>query len=158
MTCGGGQRLSPASLAGCLGPGALQNHARAHSTSIDTISFGFQMMDGPAASFAAPVEGVLIHGLHMEGARWEAASGAIAEPRPKELFAAMPVVWLRPAANRPPPAGRYACPVYKTLARAGTLSTTGHSTNFVLMMDVPSGTAEAHWIRRGVACFCEVVL
>lgn len=67
----------------------------------------------------------------------EALARAIAEPRPKELFAAMPVVWLRPAANRPPPAGRYACPVYKTLARAGTLSTTGHSTNFVLMMDVP---------------------
>eukprot|EP00668_Euglena_longa_P033659 GGOE01043258.1.p1 GENE.GGOE01043258.1~~GGOE01043258.1.p1 ORF type:complete len:629 (+),score=195.85 GGOE01043258.1:40-1887(+) len=138
--------------------GALQNHARAHRIPIDTISFGFQMMTGSPDSFDRPEEGVLIHGLHLEGARWDAAGGTITEPRPKELFSEMPVVWLQPQVHQPTPEGHYACPVYKTLARAGTLSTTGHSTNFVLLMDVPSMAEDAHWIRRGVACFCEVVL
>ena len=31
----------------------------------------------------------------------------------------------------------YKCPLYKTHNRKGTLSTTGHSTNFIFYVDVP---------------------
>jgi len=52
-----------------------------------------------------------------------------------------------------PKDGIYNCPCYKVLSRAGTLSTTGHSTNYVQNIELPSLNAEAKWIKAGVALF-----
>jgi dynein heavy chain len=47
----------------------------------------------------------------------------------------------------------YECPIYKTSKRAGILLTTGHSTNYVISINIPISPSHnpAHWVKRGVA-------
>ena len=149
--------------------GTIQNHARKHHFPIDTLEFEFQVMDnitmdesGGHRSVPVPEDGCFIHGLFLEGARWNRTKGVIRESKPRELFTEFPVIWLKPVQKGSETArlerekSLYSCPVYKTTQRAGTLSTTGHSTNYVLTIKVPSQESEKHWVRRGVAMLTQL--
>ncbi|KAG7263605.1 hypothetical protein CRUP_020855, partial [Coryphaenoides rupestris] len=98
------------------------------------------VMPTPASDIRVrPERGCYVRGLYLEGARWDPGAGRLAPSRPKELHTEMAVIWMVPRADRMPPAsGVYVCPIYKTLTRAGTLSTTGHSTNYVMAVELPS--------------------
>lgn len=60
---------------------------------------------------------------------------------------------LLPQKDREIPSGIYQCPVYRVLSRKGTLATTGHSTNFVMYVEIPSEREPAEWIKASVAGF-----
>lgn len=92
--------------------------------------------------------------MYLEGCKWDYKSHQLDDSDPKKLFTDIPLILLLPEVDRvPPKEGIYNCPVYKVLSRSGTLSTTGHSTNFVMMMELPTNEIEDKWIKAGVAAF-----
>jgi dynein heavy chain, axonemal len=137
--------------------GALQMYARKTRIAIDTLDFRSHIMPFMEDAVpAAPENGVYIYGLFVVGARWNFQSSRLDEMLPGTLISRMPCVWLEPALLKDiRPAKIYTSPVYKTSRRAGTLSTTGHSTNFITTIHIPSDYHEDHWIRRGVALLSE---
>jgi dynein heavy chain, axonemal len=142
--------------------GTLQNFARKYTYPIDTVSFDFKVMDHLSyeTCAAGPEDGCYIRGLFLEGARWNDESHQLDESRPKELYADVPVIWLKPVKGRErKEEGFYDCPLYKTLTRAGTLSTTGHSTNYVMNIELPTSAdkKQSHWVSRGTAMFCSLM-
>lgn len=71
----------------------------------------------------------------------------------------MPHIWLLPKKLEDINYGHsYVCPVYMTVERRGTLSTTGHSTNFILDIMLPMQRRHdtKHWIKRGVAMITQL--
>lgn len=102
----------------------------------------------------APENGCYVYGLYVEGCRWDYDMSTLAESNPKVLYTKMPHIYFKPAKSKDIVFNHcYTCPLYKTLERRGTLSTTGHSTNFVGMVELPMQKRHSskHWVKRGVA-------
>ena len=138
-----------------------------HEIAIDELSFDYKVLtpEESSAITATAADGCYIRGLFLEGAGWHLANNNLVESRPKELYISMPIIWLivdktKTIAEQTVAEKRhfYECPVYKTSERRGLLSTTGHSTNFVLFINIPMAAKDEqkHWIKRGVAMLTQL--
>uniref|UniRef100_A0A2K6FZX0 Dynein axonemal heavy chain 6 n=1 Tax=Propithecus coquereli TaxID=379532 RepID=A0A2K6FZX0_PROCO len=157
--------------------GTLQNHARKYNLPIDELSFKYNMIptyrDQAAVIEAAktvqfgqelpmdlelpsPEDGVLVHGMFMDASRWDDKDMVIEDALPGQMNPMLPVVHFEPQQNYEPNPTLYHSPLYKTGARAGTLSTTGHSTNFVVTILLPSKRSKDYWIAKGSALLCQL--
>ena len=163
--------------------GTLQNFARKYQIPIDMVAYDFVVLrpdEQEAATHSCPEDGSVVHGLFADSARFDVETHCLAEAHPRELFAPMPYIHMLPRhvhdlepvkghidlytidKTMPPYQGGtchvYMCPVYKTSVRFGVLSTTGHSTNFVIMMRIPMSEQhdQKHWVKRGVAMLTQL--
>uniref|UniRef100_A0A4X2K4X9 AAA+ ATPase domain-containing protein n=1 Tax=Vombatus ursinus TaxID=29139 RepID=A0A4X2K4X9_VOMUR len=95
-----------------------------------------------------PREGAYIHGLFMEGARWDVQAGTVVEARLKELTSLMPVIFVKAIpADRQETKQTYECPVYRTQTRGPT---------YVWTFRLKSKEKTAKWVLAGVALLLSV--
>ena len=129
-----------------------QNFARKYTVEIDKVDFDYFVRDAEEPDL--PEDGILVNGIMLEGCKWDYAAHCLTESDPKVLFTKFPTMHMLPMKTTEFHEFRhYSCPMYKTPDRRGILSTTGHSTNFVMDARIPIGedSTPAHWTKRGVA-------
>ena len=136
----------------------LQAHARKHRVPVDAVYLNFGVTEYASGDSvpSPPASGVFVDGIVVEAARWDPAAKCLSEPLPGVMTSALPVLHITPQHASAPSAAatpRYSCPLYKTAGRAGSLTTTGQSSNFVMSVDLPMrpGTHSDHWVLQGVA-------
>jgi dynein heavy chain len=64
-----------------------------------------------------------IHGVCLEGARWDRDEGCLKDSKPNELHPVMPVIIIKPVTTEDfVTEGYYQCPVYTNMQRANVYS------------------------------------
>lgn len=76
---------------------SLQAYARKTTTPIDALKFKTVVRDfGGDKVTESPDDGVNIHGLFIQGAKWDYGRRCIEDSEPKKPLVPFPVVWLEP--------------------------------------------------------------
>ena len=70
-------------------------------------------------------DGVLVHGLFMDGCRWSDSEEVVVDSIKGQMMSRLPTVHMIPCMDYEPAPNLYNSPLYKTSIRAGVLSTTG---------------------------------
>ncbi|XP_060515880.1 dynein beta chain, ciliary [Cylas formicarius] len=127
----------------------MQSTARRNELPLDKMCLQCDVTKKQKEEFtSAPRDGAYVHGLHMEGARWDVQAGIIMDSRLKELFPAMPVINIKAITqDKQDLRNMYECPVYKTRTRGPT---------FVWTFNLKTKDKPAKWTLAGVALLLQI--
>ena len=86
--------------------------------------------------------------LYVEGVQWSDVQMGLEESQPRTLYTRLSVKRRKRQINCT--IVRCTCLLYNMSERLGQLSTTGHSTNFIMYLQLGSGEMDPdHWCKRG---------
>uniref|UniRef100_A0A672ZPD5 Dynein, axonemal, heavy chain 11 n=1 Tax=Sphaeramia orbicularis TaxID=375764 RepID=A0A672ZPD5_9TELE len=127
----------------------LQSIARKNQWPLDRMSLTVDVTKKTKDDFGHPPrEGAYIHGLFIEGARWDIQSGIMSEAVLRDLTPAMPVMYVRAVLSEEQELkNTYECPVYRTKQRGSTYVWTFH---------LRTKHPPAKWVIAGVALLLSV--
>lgn len=141
-------------LAGFFNPQSLltaimQSTARKNELPLDKMCLHCDVTKKQKDDFTAgPREGAYVHGIFMEGARWDIQQGIIMESKLKELYPQMPVINIRALTqDKQDLRNMYECPVYKTRTRGPT---------YIWTFNLKTKDKPAKWTLAGVALLLQV--
>jgi len=94
-------------------------------------------------------DGAFIHGLSLQGARWDTPNNQLERAKPKEMFFPMPVLNCKGVlVDKAETSGVYQCPTYKTEMRGPT---------YVIQCQLKTKSPPAKWVLAGVAMIMDIV-
>ena len=127
----------------------MQSTARKNELPLDRMSLACEVTKKAKEEMQSPPrEGAYIHGLYMEGARWDIAAGSIVESRLKELHPLMPVMYIKALTqDKQEMRNLYECPIYKTRLRGPT---------YVWTFNLRTKEKPAKWILAGVSLLLQI--
>ncbi|KAM9837728.1 LOW QUALITY PROTEIN: dynein axonemal heavy chain 9 [Aulostomus maculatus] len=127
----------------------MQAMARRNEWPLDSMSLQCDVTKKNREDFSSPPrEGAYVHGLYMEGARWDTQSGLIVDARLKELTPSMPVIFIRAIpVDKQENKNIYQCPVYKTRQRGPT---------YVWTFNLKTKEKPSKWTLAGVALLLQI--
>ncbi|NXY54865.1 DYH9 protein, partial [Callaeas wilsoni] len=127
----------------------MQTTARKNKWPLDKMTLQCDVTKKSREDFAsAPREGAYVHGLFMEGARWDAQTGIITDARLKELTPAMPVMFIKAIPDdKQDTRGMYPCPLYKMRQRGPT---------YVWTFNLKTKENPSKWVLAGVALLLQI--
>lgn len=122
----------------------LQTHSRIQHVSIDQLAWSFLILPDDSLYKDYADRGVLINGLYLEGAGWNAKDQCLQESVPMELIKRMPSIVFEPTKDARRKGNQiYECPAYYIPDRA---------ISFITTIDLKSGSKKPDvWIKRGTA-------
>ncbi|KAL7679175.1 putative AAA+ ATPase domain, dynein heavy chain region D6 P-loop domain-containing protein [Plasmopara halstedii] len=139
----------------------LQTAARKRNIELDSLRITVDVTKRTVDTVDAPAsDGQYIHGLYLEGARWDFGNGLLESSLPREMYALMPVLTCRAIVNtenKDQTGGFgidgkggairvYECPVYRTQERGPT---------FLFTSPLRTKVPPAKWVLAGVAMLME---
>ncbi|XP_028263973.1 dynein axonemal heavy chain 9 isoform X2 [Parambassis ranga] len=127
----------------------MQAMARRNEWPLDSMTLQCDVTKKNREDFSSPPrEGAYVHGLYMEGARWDTQTGMIVDARLKELTPTMPVMFIKAIpVDKQETRNLYQCPVYKTRQRGPT---------YVWTFNLKTKEKPSKWTLAGVALLLQI--
>eukprot|EP00163_Fabomonas_tropica_P031151 TRINITY_DN730_c1_g2_i2.p1 TRINITY_DN730_c1_g2~~TRINITY_DN730_c1_g2_i2.p1 ORF type:complete len:4514 (+),score=1634.66 TRINITY_DN730_c1_g2_i2:234-13775(+) len=128
---------------------AEQTTARKNAWPLDKMILQTEILKKPLEEIdAAPREGAYIHGLYLEGAKWDSSAGQLADSSLKDLHPHLPVMYIKAVtADKRETKDIYNCPVYGTKRRGPT---------YIFTATLRTKQPESKWILSGLCLLLEV--
>ncbi|XP_007946239.1 dynein axonemal heavy chain 9 [Orycteropus afer afer] len=127
----------------------MQSMARKNEWPLDQMALQCDVTKKNREEFRSPPrEGAYIHGLFMEGARWDTQAGIITDAKLKDLTPPMPVMFIKAIpADKQDCRNVYPCPLYKTCQRGPT---------YVWTFNLKTKEIPSKWVLAGVALLLQI--
>jgi len=127
----------------------MQSTARKNELPLDKMSLACEVTKKTKEEMQSPPrEGAYIHGLFMEGARWDINIGSIVESKMKELHPMMPVMFIKALTqDKNESRNLYECPVYKTRQRGPT---------YIWTFNLRTKEKASKWVLAGASLLLQI--